>query len=189
MADSPQVFDIHEAAAFLGAHEQTIRRLARRGAIPCFKVGRDWRFRREALVKWSEAQPSGAATCSVLIIDDEERVCRMMGKILERIGCVVRQTTRAKEGLELVREDAPDVILLDLVMPDMNGPRFLAELRKTHPELPVVTGYPDSELMAQASQYAPVMMLAKPVERELLERTVRVVTGETTTSVAGGGVR
>lgn len=181
------IFGIREAAAFLGAHEQTIRRLARRNAIPCFKVGRDWRFRKEALVRWSEEQKPGGGRCSVLVIDDEEKICWMMCGMLERFGCRTRQATSGKDGLDLVRQEAPDLILLDLMMPDMNGPQFLEELRKTHPELPVVivTGYPESELMKQATQYAPVMLLSKPVETQLLERTVRTAVGAKTAAVAG----
>jgi excisionase family DNA binding protein len=182
------IFGIREAAAFLGVHEQTVRRLSRRSAIPCFKVGRDWRFRREALVRWSEDQQRGTAQCSVLVVDDDERVCRAMGGMLMRFGCRVRQATRGSEGLELVRREVPDLILLDLKMPDMNGPQFLVELRKVHPALPVVivTGYPESGLMLEASRHAPLMLLAKPVEQEALERTVRSVVGEKVVFAAGG---
>jgi len=61
----------------------------------------------------------------------------------------------------------------------MSGPRFLQELRKhAHgPAGSLSPVFPDSELMSQASQFAPVMMLAKPLERELLERTVRLALG------------
>ena len=182
-----QVFGITEAAAFLGAHEQTVRRLARRGAIPSFKVGKDWRFRREALLRWSEEQQRGSGRCSVLLVDDDEKVCHAMGRLLTRFGCRVQQATGGKEGLDRVAHEVPDVILLDLMMPDMNGAQFLEELRKTHPALPVViiTGYPDSELMKRAMQYAPVMVLPKPVDQVLLERTVRVALGIGPTNEVG----
>ena len=191
MTRNPDVFTIREAAAFLGAHEQTVRRLARRHAIPAFKVGKDWRFRREALLRWAEEQHAPATDKgltvvdrgtpgSVLIIDDDERVRRWLARIVEGFGCRARQAASGAEGLELVAQAAPDLILLDLVMPDINGPAFLEELRKTHVEVPVVivTGYPDGELMRQAAQHAPLMMLPKPVDRTLLERTVRVALGK-----------
>ena len=179
MTVSTDVLDIREAAAFLGAHEQTIRRLARRGAIPAFKVGRDWRFRRHDLQLWSERQALRGSLCSVLVVDDDEEVCHALVRVLERMGCRARRATDGRQGLDLVNQDPPDVILLDLFMPDMNGPQFLQQLRQTHPSLPVVivTGHPNSALMFESSQYAPLMMLAKPIDHELLERTVRVVAG------------
>ena len=117
---------------------------------------------------------------SVLIIDDDEMVCRAMIPVIESLGCTARIATGGTEGLELVARQVPDLILLDLRMPDMNGPEFLKELRLTHPDLPVViiTGYPDSELMKQATRYAPLMLLAKPAEKVQLERTVRMVLGD-----------
>jgi excisionase family DNA binding protein len=188
MIRGPEVFNITEAAAFLGAHEQTVRRLARRGAMPAFKVGKDWRFRKEAILRWSEEQQRGGGRCSVLIVDDDEKLCRAMGRILERFGCRVRQAAGGEDGLQLVRQQTPDLILLDLVMPGMNGVHFLQELRKAHPSLPVVivTGYPDSELLNEAARHAPVMLLAKPVEAALLERTVRSVVGGKAASIAEG---
>lgn len=179
MIDEPEVFGIREAAAFLGAHEQTVRKLARRGAIPAYKLGKDWRFRREALVRWMDEQRPGQRGCSVLVVDDDERVGRMLVRIVGGLGCRARQAQDGRRGLELVAEEAPDLILLDLRMPDMNGPQFLEKLRKDHPVLPViiVTGYPDGELMAAASRHAPLMVLPKPVEAKLVERSVLVALG------------
>jgi excisionase family DNA binding protein len=62
----PEVLDAHEAAALLRAHVETVRRLARRGDIPSFKVGKDWRFNREALVRWSEKKPVGNQPTALL---------------------------------------------------------------------------------------------------------------------------
>jgi DNA-binding NarL/FixJ family response regulator len=59
-------------------------------------------------------------------------------------------------------------------------------LREAHPDLPVVivAGYPGSELMQQARQYAPVTLLAKPVDARLLERTVCSVLLEKMASIS-----
>lgn len=184
MAGEKDFMNVSDAAALLGVHIQTLRKLARQKKIPAFKVGRDWRFRREALVQWADAQHLDEGhndeRCSVLIVDDDEKVCRGLGRVMERFDCRVRLATEGKEGLRLIREMTPDLVLLDLVMPGMTGPQFLKELRKTYPTLPVVivTGFPHSDLVKEATPFAPLMLLAKPVEPALLERTVRMAVGE-----------
>jgi len=177
--DPLDVMNASQAAAFLGAHIETIRKLARRGEIPCFKLGRDWRFRRQALIRWADEQRPCAGAKSVLVVDDEESVCRAMERAISRLGYRVRVATGGAVGLELVARETPDLILLDLVMPTMDGPTFLAALRSAHPRLPVVivTGHPDSELMTRAMAHAPVLLLAKPVEPALLERTLSALLG------------
>jgi excisionase family DNA binding protein len=174
------VFNIGEAATFLGAHEQTIRKLARRGAIPAFKVGRDWRFREEALLRWADGQHPCRPSGLVLIVDDDEMVCRALVRVVDGIGCKAQATTDGRKGIEIVSRSKPDLILLDLAMPSMNGSEFLKELRLTEPSLPVVivTGYPDSELMAEAMKQGPLMLLSKPFETAQVERVVKMVVGE-----------
>jgi DNA-binding NarL/FixJ family response regulator len=88
--------------------------------------------------------------------------------------------TSGAGDLNLVARNLPDLVLLDLKMPDVSGPEFLEELSKKHPELPVVivTGHPDGEFMTKATQYAPLMVLTKPVDQALMDRTVRVALGE-----------
>ena len=51
-----QIMTIDEVAAYLGLHPLTVRRLARDGAIPAFKAGRQWRVKRELLERWMEEQ-------------------------------------------------------------------------------------------------------------------------------------
>ena len=50
------IMAIDEVAAYLGLHPLTVRRLARDGEIPAFKVGRQWRVKRELLDRWMEEQ-------------------------------------------------------------------------------------------------------------------------------------
>jgi excisionase family DNA binding protein len=60
VAHDSDVLNASEAARFLRAHVETVRRLARRGELPSFKVGRDWRFHRQALLRWAEEQQMAA---------------------------------------------------------------------------------------------------------------------------------
>ncbi|MFC1706992.1 helix-turn-helix domain-containing protein, partial [Planctomycetota bacterium] len=271
----PDVLNASQAAAFLGVHVQTVRRLAKKRQIPGFKVGTDWRFHKEALLRWIEEQQLGSEpasvpiadertdektgegadsqrsvghdglvltgrsilppessptgltgamilevaldsathrvltvaceglpkpgqemltgllvgkslpealhaakerltsryhselrepvigaleeihrqygeissqvtladmedACSVLVIDDEEETGMALATMVERFGCRARQTTTGADGLTMVAEDVPDLILLDLTVLEMNGPQFLTELRKSQPNLGVV---------------------------------------------------
>ena len=174
-----QVFGITEAAAFLGAHEQTVRRLARRGAIPSFKVGKDWRFRKAALLRWTDGQRPCRPSGLVLIVDDDEKICRALVRIVEGLGCKAQSATEGRGGLDIVARNRPDLVLLDLAMPGMNGPQFLEKLRATHPDLPVViiTAYPDSELMAEAMKHGPLMLLPKPFKGSQVQKLVTLVVG------------
>ena len=52
--DLSPIMTIAEVAAYLGLHELTVRRLAREGAIPALKLGRQWRVKRDLLEKWIE---------------------------------------------------------------------------------------------------------------------------------------
>jgi excisionase family DNA binding protein len=50
----PPIMTIAEASQYLGLHELTVRRLAREGAIPALKLGRQWRIKRDLLERWIE---------------------------------------------------------------------------------------------------------------------------------------
>jgi len=176
MPYGPDVMNAVEAAHFLGAHVETVRRLARKGEIPAYKVGKDWRFRREALRHWIESRSLRDRPPNILVVDDEKEFCNFIHPFTEPKGYVVHSALTGEEGLAWVFRQRIDLILLDLKMDGMNGPQFLCELRKTHPDLPViiVTGYPDGNLMLEATQYGPLMLLPKPVKREQVLSSLRV---------------
>jgi len=179
MTRNSDILNASEAAAFFGAHVETVRRLARRGEVPSFKVGKDWRFSRDALKRWSEEHHARTRPATVLVIDDDEMVLNLICRSLEGVGCRVVTATSGIAGLEKVAGDQPDLVLLDLKMPGMSGPEFLQKLRINHPELPVVivTGYPDGDLMLQAAVYGPLMLIPKPVDMEQIKRAVRMAAG------------
>jgi CheY-like chemotaxis protein len=78
--------------------------------------------------------------CPVLLIEDDETTRGMMREMLEREGWQVTEASNGREGLERIADSEPNVILLDLMMPEMDGFEFIANLR-ARPEwgdIPVV---------------------------------------------------
>ncbi len=113
---------------------------------------------------------------TVLVVDDEPDVRGYLAQILEDAGFRVRTAGDGVEALEIVREDPPDFISLDLVMPRKSGHKLLYELRKdrTLSRIPVliVTAHARDELGADDLQdivdsrviSGPGVYLEKPVK-------------------------
>ena len=68
--------------------------------------------------------------CSVLLVEDDELAREMMRRILEKEGWQVAEAQNGRVGLEQVTECQPELILLDLMMPEMDGFQFLTQLRQ-----------------------------------------------------------
>lgn len=192
--------NVRQVATLLGMHPESVRKMVREGRLPAFKAGRSWRFDRAEIETWLRARggPTYAAPphpvaqrpradgCAVLVIDDDEQVATTISQMVARTGCRVRQALSGAEGLIQVSRERPDLILLDLMMPGMNGVRFLEDLRAEHATIPValVTGHPDSNLVAEAMRHAPILLLAKPLEPIALDRTMRALLGSRYAPVA-----
>ena len=87
----------------------------------------------------------------VLVIDDEPTVRKLLGMVLSRDGYGVILADNGEKGLELYRLEHPDVILLDLRMPQPDGVAVLKEIRRLDLQQPVVvlTGDTDPETERQ----------------------------------------
>ena len=170
MTTHEAMLNAQQAADLLGAHVETIRRMARKGAIPAFKIGKDWRFRRSALLTWSETNPGIKKDVCVLVVDDDAGVRKLMRKFLEPMGYRVQTASDGDAGLEIIRGDAVNLVLLDLEMPVMSGPEFIRELKTVNTEIPVivVTGHPDSQLMMEAFRIGPLTLIPKPIDKKML---------------------
>jgi len=173
--NSDEVLDIAGAADYLKTHPETIRRLARTGKIPAYKVGRMWRINRGALQRWAADQ--SALHARVLVVDDEEPIRDIMRRALRREGYRVTCAASGGDALECMQRETPDVVLLDLKLPGMSGPDVLKQIRMSYGDLPViiVTGHPDGELMVQAMVHSPLLLLHKPVSPTRVLQSVRMV--------------
>ena len=99
----------------------------------------------------------------VLIVEDDPNVAAVLQDLLVELGHTVRQAATATEGLRLVGEFSPDVVLLDLGLPGVKGDVALTWLRATNPDLPVIviTGS-DADVAARTLEHGAFNYLAKP---------------------------
>ena len=81
------------------------------------------------------ARPAGPR---ILVIDDEPGITGMLAIVFEKEGYAVRTAGSCAEGLRLVEETSPDLVLTDLRMPDGTGFDVLKRTRESNPETPVV---------------------------------------------------
>ena len=113
-------------------------------------------------------------TLSLLVIDDDETVRATLVEFFETFGFTARSAATATEGRRLAAVHAPDVVLLDLRLPDADGILALEALRADDPDLAVIvlTGYADVRTAVQAMQHGAADLLEKPVDLELLAAAV-----------------
>ena len=112
---------------------------------------------------------------NILVVDDDDAMLDLYGPILAREGFNVTTAKGGARALEVMRKQLPDVILMDLVMPEMDGATTLEQVREEFSPIPVViyTGYPDSEIMDRAMESGPFTLLRKPCTVERLVETLK----------------
>jgi CheY-like chemotaxis protein len=96
------------------------------GAADYFTKPIDWQRLGTALKKYRKP----AADQTVLIVEDDERTREMLRRILQKEGWQVREAANGRLGLEQLALGVPGLILLDLMMPEVDGFGFMQELRK-----------------------------------------------------------
>jgi len=84
---------------------------------------------------------------TILLIDDEESVRRFFQAVLERAGYQVLTAENGKRGLRLLEHEAVDLIVVDILMPEMDGMELIPLLRKTRPAIKMIAISGGSGLM------------------------------------------
>jgi DNA-binding response OmpR family regulator len=113
----------------------------------------------------------------ILIIDDEVDFAIAVKVNLEANGYLVASADNGKAGIETVKKWSPDLILLDLVMPEMNGFLVLSELKKDPytATIPVImlTAKTESEYATDAGSLGALGYVSKPIKMHELEAAIR----------------
>ena len=112
---------------------------------------------------------------TILIIDDNPDDQTHMSEILKEEGYETLAAAMGPEGIDLCREKDPDLIMLDLVMPDMNGIEVLREFKKEFPAIPVVmcSAAGLEQVVALALRVGAAGYIVKPYERETVLQSIK----------------
>jgi CheY-like chemotaxis protein len=124
---------------------------------------------------------------SVLVVDDEVNLCRIIGAKLARSGYNVVTVHDGLQAVEKVRDSDFDVVLLDLILPKMDGLTALAAIRGMRDTLPVIvmTACENNEVLEQAKNYGVSAYVNKPFDLDTLVSLV----SNTFRSAKVGGAR
>jgi excisionase family DNA binding protein len=186
-AGQPEWLTLGQAARYLGVAQSTMRKWSDLGRVSAFYTpGGHRRYRRSDLDQFLDRSgPASVGTGEaagplVLIVDDDERVREYVRVNLEAEGYVVREAANASEGLAALSEQSPDLILLDVMMPQVDGWEMLQQIHEHTGvgAIPVVmfSGKVDERSAAEAESRGAHGFIGKPFDpRSLIESTKQLL--------------
>jgi len=110
----------------------------------------------------------------ILVLDDEPIVCKRLQPALEKLGFAVDTFTQSVEAMHQVQQSAYDIVITDLKMKEVDGMRFLEEVKKQRPETEVIviTGFATMETAKQSFQKGVFDFIAKPFKLSEIQDVV-----------------
>ncbi len=102
----------------------------------------------------------------ILIVDDQKGVRRLLEELFKKEGWQVRVAGDGHEAIEKVEEMVPDLILMDVKMPNMNGLEATHAIMTTNPAIPIImmTAYGEIEVVKQALEAGVRRCISKPFD-------------------------
>jgi excisionase family DNA binding protein len=181
--DGREWLTLGQAAAFLGAAQSTVRKWADSDRLPAFYTpGGHRRFRRADLEAFLAGPRGGSAPrsagASVLVVDDDAGLREFIRANLEAEGYSVREAGSATEGLAALDDQPPDLILLDVLMPQMDGWEMLRRVQERHgvDAIQVIMYSGKVEEAGKAEERGAQAFIGKPFDpAKLLEATKQLL--------------
>jgi excisionase family DNA binding protein len=182
VAADPDWLTLGQAAKYLGVAQSTIRKWSDDGRVRAFYTpGGHRRYRRGDLDAFLERSgPSAGSGPVVLIVDDDERLREYVRVNLEMEGYAVREASNAEEGLRVLEETTPDLVLLDVMMPQVDGWEMLRRVHERHGvgAIPVVmfSGKVDERAADEAATRGAQGFIGKPFNpHDLIDQTKQLL--------------
>jgi len=111
----------------------------------------------------------------ILVVDDEESICQLLEVMLTEEGYWVRTATSYDEAMKLFETDQFDVVIADIMMPDVDGLTLLKDVKKVDPEIPVIliTAYASLGSAVEALRYGAFDYITKPFKMDQIRYAVK----------------
>jgi len=180
--NEPDWLTLGQAAKYLGVAQSTIRKWSDQGRVPAFYTpGGHRRYRRADLDKFLESSGPNArdhAGPTVLVIDDDARLREYVRANLELEGYTVLEAGGADEGMQVLEGEEPQLILLDVMMPRVDGWEMLQRIQERHGSIPVImfSGKVDERSAKEAAERGASGFVGKPFDpQQLIERAKQIL--------------
>jgi excisionase family DNA binding protein len=181
--DESDWLTLGQAARFLGVAQSTIRKWSDQGRVPAFYTpGGHRRYRRADLEAFLDRSGPGGrpkAGPLILLVDDDEKLRELVRVNLEFEGYAVREASGAEEGMSAIDEAKPDLILLDVMMPHVDGWEMLRRIQERYGAgaIPVVmfSGKVDEQAQLKAASGGAQGFVGKPFDlQQLIDQTKQI---------------
>jgi len=179
--NEPDWLTLGQAAKYLGVAQSTIRKWSDQGRVPTFYTpGGHRRYRRRDLDAFLERSgPTAKTGPLVLIVDDDDRLRQYLRINLELEGYAVKEAGSGDEGLAAIDDEPPDLILLDVMMPKVDGWEMLRRMQERHGigSIPVIMFSGKSEEFAEeAAARGAQAFIGKPFDpQQLIDSTKQLL--------------
>jgi DNA-binding NtrC family response regulator len=119
-------------------------------------------------------------TIRILIIDDDKDICEYMQLLLSQSGYEVTAETDARAALELLRDEEFHVVILDIMMPELNGMELLERIREFDSDIAIIifTGYPSVDTAVTSMKYNVSDYIKKPFDVDEFNQTLEKILRE-----------
>jgi len=119
--------------------------------------------------------PGRTPSSSVLIVDDDPDICQALSDLLDHEGYQVQAVGTGSQALAKAKAQRFGAVLLDLMLPDLDGFSVLKSLKEGDPNLPVIilTAYPTREKKNALLEQGAFAYFVKPYNRDELKATLR----------------
>jgi two-component system response regulator (stage 0 sporulation protein F) len=111
----------------------------------------------------------------ILIVDDQYGIRILLNEVFQREGYTTYQAANGMQALEIVRKHRPDLVLLDMKIPGMDGIEILKRLKEIDPDIKVIimTAYGELDMIQETKELGAIMHFAKPFDIDDLRAAVK----------------